>query len=284
MTDKVLKLAIYGDSFANPHKSPGACHDEIYGWMHHVAKHFFGDDIYLQYPLNLAESCYNRAVSGSSTWFSYQKFLDDLKNYDNIEQVIFLYSSSSRAPISEEEWAGESYGYYEGSEYPDQIRGLLKSWYLYLHQDQNFLKFIQQSIFDNVNKLCAKHNIKLLNVVPFYDTDETPQNLIERIDLSNTLYSTITGLQRVSLSECGDLFNFFNITENDSWISTEIPNRFDPRFCHLNEHNNHLLAKKMIELMDSRVKRIIHFHDVDGLDFSRESWSKYNTDLSGFDK
>lgn len=283
MTEKTLKLAVYGDSFADPHRSPGSLHNETKSWTHYLVESMFDDDLQLKEPLSLVDGYRNFARNGSSIWYSYNKFMNDLDLYDHIENVVFVYTSVSRAPISEYEWAGESYDGDLSTDYCAEIDNIRKPWYKLLALNHNVSKIFAQGMFDSINRLCALRNINLLNVLAFYDTNEHP-NSIENIDYSYCNYPVLSGLQRISFEECGNYDSFIDITDKGTWITSDKSYRFDPRFCHLNERNNKLLADTIHRMLIEKRKQIVHFNDLSGIDKSKQSWSKYNTDLSAFNE
>lgn len=189
----------------------------------------------------------SHALSATSTWYSYKKFLDNYKKYDI---VVFCYSDLHRwQNVNEPE--GISCGLYH-IRYPNQIKYVDKEYksiantlveaYKLLH-DWDLDKFIFQSIFDSVNRLCDEAGIKLVNIFNFEEINDTPLN----IDITTVSNTVLTNLVQVSGNE---YMTFPNIPK-DSEIYKFITETNDKRFCHLSPQNNRILANIVYDCLQS---------------------------------
>lgn len=188
----------------------------------------------------------SHGLSATSTWYSYKKFLDNYKKYDI---VVFCYSDLHRwQNVNEPE--GISCGLYH-IRYPDQIKIVDKEYksiattlveaYKLLH-DWDLDKFIFQSIFDSVNKLCDEAGTKIINILNFEEINRTPLT----IDITTTSNTVLTNLVQVSGREYIDSSNVLK----DKEIYTLITENADKRFCHLSPYNNRVLAEIICECIN----------------------------------
>lgn len=189
----------------------------------------------------------SHALSATSTWFSYKKFLDNYKKYDS---VVFCYSDLHRWQNINEP-SGISLGLYH-IRYAEQLKHVRKEHkdiantlveaYKLLH-DWDLDKFIFQSIFESVNKLCDASGIKLINIFNFEEINDNPLN----IDITTVSNTVLTNLVQVSGNE---YMNFPNIPK-DPDIYKFITENMDKRFCHLSPQNNRTLADIVYNCMQS---------------------------------
>lgn len=226
-------IGVFGDSYADI--NPIQYIDEGLGRM--------------PWPLWLEKISGNKvvshAISASSVWYSYKLFLSNYKKYDT---VIFCFSDLHRwHNINSSN--GDHLGIYhirtpdQLKHVPDQhkkIASTLVEAYKILH-DWDLDKFIVQSIFESVNKLCDDAGIKLVNILNFEEINGLPLNF----DISVVSNTVLTNLVQVSGNE---YMNFPNIPK-DKEIYKFITENADKRFCHLSPYNNKVLAEVIHECL-----------------------------------
>lgn len=107
----------------------------------------------------------------------------------------------------------------------------------------NMKRFIQQQLFDQVNAVCAKANIKLINVDVF-------ETRFTRLSDQKSTGSFLYNLFKVSLSEQDSPLALHNRVENTHPVDT--------RDCHLSNHNNIVLADILLETLHQGCDRNIN--------------------------
>jgi hypothetical protein len=90
--------------------------------------------------------------------------------------------------------------------------------------------FIYQHIFNEVNRLCDKYGIHLVNILAF--DREKP-----RIDISSQKGAVLYNMT--------DIMNFE--INHSSKLQQYIHNQYDIRHCHMNPHNNNVLSDMIVE-------------------------------------
>jgi hypothetical protein len=175
-----MRLGIFGDSFANNQ------------WV------FNGWPTDLSNILGCKQD--NYALNGTSIWYSYKLFL---KHYKNFTHIVFVYTSPHRWPVLPDWLRGLEYmtnkHFLEMSKVIHEDQKIPMTKLIDVHKllfDEKYNYFVYQSIFDNINNLCAQNNIQLMNVHPFENSDSIPM-----INLSNRKGSCLIGLQRVQHNE-----------------------------------------------------------------------------------
>lgn len=238
MDSNTKLIGVFGDSYADP--NPTKYLDKQAGimpWMMHLEK-IIGCPVY------------SYGLSATSIWYSYKKFLSLYKEYDT---VIFCYSDLHRWYNINGEIHGGLYHIryadqmqFVSAEFKQQAEVLVKA-YEYLH-DWDLDRFLFQSVFNSVNKLCDEAGITLINILNFEEINGTPLS----IDISTTKNTVLTNLVQVSgreyLYQSGN-GKFKDITE----LMIAEP---DKRFCHLNPHNNKVLADIIVECIDRGPRHI----------------------------
>lgn len=262
MIDK--QLIVYGDSFADSTINPG-WEDTVKHWFHFLVEHYTGQVSH--------DDFINRGRTGTSQIFSYCNFLSDLKKF-NPKKIVFLFSSPRRAPIVDGPMHRVTHCI-PGIEAKKALRGTrsvkekqeakyqlrqIDAWFRYFIDNTEMLTLMQQGIFDNVQKECKKRNIQLVFVTCF---DKTLEPVY--INFENTEYPIISNLEIVSRNEYPN--------PNDQYFIEFA----DPRIGHLNYNNNKLCAENIIKCFDDQTPRVIKFDEVDGLDYSEESFDIYNS-------
>jgi hypothetical protein len=229
-------IGVFGDSYAdlNPHQYI----DESLGRMPWP--------MWLQKFSNSKVECYG--VSATSIWYSYKKFLANYKKYDTI---VFCYSDLHRwYNINDPE--GLHRGLYH-IRYHDQLKvvptesmddaKILVDSYKLLH-DWDLDKFLFQSVFNSINMLCDEAGINIVNILNFEEINNTPLS----IDIT-TNNIVITNLVQVSGREY--LHPDGNAKFKD--ITKLMSSGADKRFCHMNPHNNRVLAETIIDCMENNI-------------------------------
>lgn len=222
-----MRLGIFGDSFADSTDEPvpGVTSKS---WPIELAK-----SMDMEYD--------NHAAAGTSVWYSYKHFLE---NYHKYTHIVFTYTESNRWPCLPEELQRYSSVYSEEKlkVFPRfQLGGSYKimKQMVHLHRyifDEQFNSFILQQVFNQVNTICKKNNIKLVNVLPFVDSI-----CEEVIDLSEANGTCLTNLITVSENELRDK----SFTERMPCRLPEfefLEYNVDYRRNHINEPNNILLS------------------------------------------
>jgi hypothetical protein len=199
----------------------------------------------LPWPLHLAR-LQNQQVSphghsATSTWWSYKRFL---KHYKNYKTIVFGYSNLNRWPninyqqygSGQEDFVGPISHIFHADQInfvPDKMKSL--AWKLiqahpYLY-DEQFNVYIYQTMFDSVNTLCRQNGIRIVNLMPFEDHDV-------KISLEQAHGPCYTNLLTISGWETCDKDKNMVFPE-----ALKMLNRADRRFCHINPHNNRVLAQ-----------------------------------------
>lgn len=205
-----MTLGIFGDSFCvEDHKT---------GWA---------------YDLRFTNNLVNHACSGTSLWYSFEKFL---ANYQKYNKIIFGYTSAHRIHVLPPElakWAFMRSGP-DGldievpADVEKQLRPVWDSDSLQF--SEAFDIYVYQKIFNDVNSICYENNIKLINLLPFEGYPTHPY----LIDMSSAKGPCITELAHVS-----------DIGRKSIW------------HCHLSERNNKELSLLMNELLTNDNNNII---------------------------
>ncbi len=205
-----MKLGIFGDSYAD-------CHTYETGWPNLLAKEISKQDDFKNY-----------GVSGTSHWFSYQNFLENFHNYDTI---VFCHTNSMRWPVTPpgEHRKAFNIGYFS-CPIMDPFNKVRKD---ILSED--LLQFISQSIFWNVNRLCAENKKYLINIFCFTSDFELPKTnfpILSNLDQISRKEQVLYGLKLRYVSDLNKILS-----------------RGDRRDCHLNPSNNKKLANILKELI-----------------------------------
>lgn len=166
--------------------------------------------------------------SGSSVWSAFKNF----KNlYTQFDTVVFCYSDPDRwATVSTHYGISNIYDERQLSCYTDpeilKIGKILLEARPYLY-DEDFNTYCYQKMFDDVNSMCSRKGIKIVNILAF--EENIPGKL--RIDISKATGSVLTDLNGISIYE-----------ERPPKLVDIGIKEPDPRFCHMNPHNNRVLA------------------------------------------
>ena len=247
--NRMKKIGIFGDSFC--------CAAETVSVSSHVIRPGASND--RAWP-NIIENkrgarlgdgsveCYAHGRQGTSLWYSFQKFL---KHRDDYDQIIFGYTSHDRIPELPDDISQWAVACQDGPEFRRIIHELdrkeagsrikevlLPIWHVtdmkmrwsaddlgYGPDDLGLYQY--QNIFRDVNAICKKENITLINYMPYEDI---PHGNPPRIDLSGATGPCITGIG-----------NFGNL----------IKDRDLDWYNHLSKENNNALATVFLEILES---------------------------------
>lgn len=173
----------------------------------------------------------NHARSGSSIWYSYKRFLEHHHLYD---KIIFVYSNYMRWQTLEDPYeflsaVKESKDIHFITDYKKEAEILIAAHPLLFDPDYNF--FMYKHLFLEINNICNKKNIQLINVLPF-------ENKVNRIQLTGTC---LTNLVEVSTKE----------VQNNLELKEYMEKHNDPRICHMSDHNNNVTANVLSKLWNS---------------------------------
>lgn len=265
------KLIVYGDSYTDISTIPNELKKINKPWFINLVEHYSGKP-YTQ-PWNMYEydeyDYLNRGISGSSPFYSYCKFKEDI-NYYTPEKIVFLFSAPTRVPLINGPGVGwatmpekrsktninrqTNWSKQEKKYALSQIR----AWYEYFITEEKFIQFYHQSIYEDVQKQCQKRNISLVFIEIMTQEEERIQ-----LDKSQLQYPFITNLRRVTDKEMEGRRNLCMSPGADA------------RSCHLNDTNNLKLSQTIIDCFNLQTPRIIEFDKIPGLDYSLETFKFY---------
>lgn len=237
-------IGIYGDSFAD--SNPTYLIDRVQDRM--------------PWPMVLADmlsdTIENHARAATSLWWSYKNFLTTYKKYDTI---VFCYSNHNR-------WSNINFIAHDQTSKSKRELGLAHVFteeqlpavadeekhiaetlikarpFLY---DEQLQIFIYQNVFDSINLLCKQNGIKLVNLMPFeqFETDKI------NISIDNASGACLTNLLEISGLELKIKTKTFEIPRHPRLAGFH--KKVDKRFCHINPHNNRILATIIKESLDN---------------------------------
>jgi hypothetical protein len=241
-----MKIGVFGDSFADR-------------FMYSV-NGGIADESWLQYLEDQGHHVEGYGLSGTSTWYSFQKFLI-LHEY--MDAIVFVYSHHGRVPDMPKPYAAfatfdnrpiesltENLMYQNlSSEDQENIMTILKGANLTVNNTLNL--FVQHKVFEEVNKLCREKNIKLVNIFPFDDIRS-----VNDYDLKSAHGDCLYNLMPVVYKEMDVL-------------------GVDPRQCHLSLENNAILGKVIAESFNSSSPKNINLSKEVNFVYSEEITNRY---------
>lgn len=213
-----MRLGIFGDSFVELAEE---------GWPVEIAKKFYTD---------------NYGKSGTSIWFSFEKFID---HYNKYTHIIFGYTNPDRIHHLPRHLIG--YNYLTGMPTVEtcllnhikdrDLQELKPIWQSYhtIFTDR-FNNYLYQKMFDDINETCKNNNIRLINLMPFELCEK--KKFIVNVDNRNG--PCITSLMEISLNE-----------------AKYLTNQPDNRCNHLLEYNHNILLSTLLEEINSSNNEII---------------------------
>ena len=204
----------------------------------------------IQLEMLLNKKAIHTGRSATSSWFAYKNFLNE---YKNIDIAVFCYSFNHRwYNINTDSGLAPIYNIIS----PDQLsfvdpnfKSLAKK-LVDVHPDlydPQLDVFVAQHIFNSVNDICREQNIKIVNILTFEEVQGDPLT----IDISNNAGTVLTNLSDIS----GNEDKHFKANAKDI-LERHIQNLFtcDRRFCHINPHNNTVLAHIIKDCLENDVK------------------------------
>lgn len=156
-----LHIGVFGDSYADRTIAP-------------VLGKFRLDESWMQYIASLGHRVSSYGITGSASYHAFTCFLDHHEQFDHIvfcwsyvnriQTMPFKYAQSSSVKDVEQFYSSSNFMRYNKEEQADIVQILLGYQHLC---DINFNNWVQQKMFDDVNEICYKKNIKLVNLLPF---------------------------------------------------------------------------------------------------------------------
>jgi len=156
-----LHIGVFGDSFADRTIAP-------------VLGKFRLDESWMQHITSLGHSVSSYGVTGSASYHAFTCFLDHHEQFEHIvfcwsyvhriQSMPFKYAQSSSLKDIQQFYSTNSFLRYSKEEQADIVQILIGYQHLC---DINFNIWVQQKMFDDVNEICYKKNIKLVNILPF---------------------------------------------------------------------------------------------------------------------
>lgn len=230
-----MRLAIFGDSFARQ----TIRHDLYEGWPRLLGK-----------SLGITEV--NFASPGTSTWWSYENFL---KNYKNFDHIIFCHSNSQRYPCLPDDRKDENIRHGDILGHNGPYMKELSKFYLDIFP-LHFLKFVCKYIAYEVDTLCKQHNKK---VIQLFTEKDTPA-----LEIDSTFHgSRIYDFYYPDIVETATINNKTYTMHQLLFSSNLNQNPHDKRVCHFNSINNKLVAEKIKEILIKNNGYRISFADYD---------------------
>lgn len=241
-------LGTFGDSYADPN-SPSNSKP----WMNFLAE-----------KLNMPVE--NHGRSGTSVWYSYEKFLH---NYNKFSHVVFTYSHFDRINYLPKQFEGKHFKkpmdeWFQGKDKTEMlkesiIRNVVQTYFKYLHNEQLQI-FLYQKIYEEIESICAKHNIKVIHNFAFEPCRFDKKFYINFVDTLN-----VYGTDQISAEET-------NVWKPGSSHTGDFGVE-DRRVCHFTEKNNKIFAEILFQLYNNDVKNLQLEKSM--FDFSRSELEKY---------
>jgi len=214
-----MNIGIYGDSFVD---SQWGDVSKQTSWPKE-----------LLHLLNCDGKCY--AVSGTSTWWSYEQFLDTYRSHDII---IFGYSLPGRWPVLPDQILGQHYN-------TSSLTGNIGKYNLIYNDIFNvtLFQFIESNIFKSINEICKKEGKYLINL-----SAREPENYSSSVEFP-IFYNLFNIAYGEKIIRNGEILNLSQLHIDE--------NMNDRRHCHLNNLNNKLLATIFKDAIEYRKTGIL---------------------------
>lgn len=211
-----MSIGVFGDSYADCSIND----KENIGWPKHLIDNLgMGGDIY--------------SASGSSTWWSYENFLQQKSKHDII---VFCYSAYSRWPVLPEDCKGLNYCVHDAHGHK-QVEPYVP-YYFDLFTDQ-LLDFIQRNVFRSVNEICEREQKYLINL-------QSAPNFITDVP---TRFPNYYNLMDISYAEK----IFFNGKLDFAHVFHSKYSLVDTRRCHFSDKNNERMGHFLKNLIQERL-------------------------------
>jgi hypothetical protein len=240
--NKNFNVGIYGDSYADGRWGRT---DALTSWP-----------IQLLADLNCPGKIYG--LSGTSTWWSFDKFE---KTFHNHDVIVFCYSSPNRWPLLPEELEGWHWKFDETdpNKLPAHVKELADFNKIFFDIfNNNLFKLIDQAIFRSVNETVEKAGKYLINILPFGKIYELPKTRFP------VFHNLIDISQNEKVREQGKIFTLPELhIQRSEYVH-------DLRQCHVNNNNNKLLSKTFEECIRNNTL------DVEKNVFKDMPWSEFD--------
>ena len=218
-----MKIAIYGDSFANNVVSLSSK-----PWMKILA------------DTNRSLQITNYGEAGSSLWYSYRKYLDTYQNYD---RHIFLITSDERFTLNKNlpvkhiaGWATVSTLIKDGK-IPDNKESQRLNNFA-----QGMYEFLDPQFFNDVSNCLYRHLLSMNN--------------------ANTLFlPCFEHMKFKELNHRCSLFHISELDWIQYGLNTWAMALGDLRNCHMNPENNQILADKIYNWISNNTPVILKLED-----------------------
>ena len=236
-----MKIGIYGDSYADPNPTPAE------GWL-----------TYLRNNMEYA-TIDQHSRAGTSHWWSYQKFIKTYKEYDTI---IFCHTNPIRWPYLPKEYEGREWntGHMKNGG-PHNFQDNINKFFQFIFPDE-LLQFNCLNIFKEVNEICQRENIFLINL--HMETTETLGPKYSQ-EINNAPFSIFTGLNDLSrwekVSHTGAVYHTVELLSKYKLFN-------DVRANHLSAANNSILGNLLLSTIEN--KEYAHNMSVMSLDIWEE--------------
>lgn len=237
-----MRLGVYGDSYADDSH-------EI-GWPTYISEGF--------------ESAKLRGVCGSSTPIAFLKFLED---YESLTHVVFSYTCTYRMPYLPEPCENMAWQITGEIDHHDKfwqplMKAAQKS-YNDMFYNKKLNEFLCNAIFREVNEICERRGIRLVNIIPFdgYGVGH------DEYDMKYAKFPIIKKFDLLSAMESGDKDLYGNRLSANNVICK--------RPCHLNTPNNKIIADLIKKLWVNQSFSEINLADLSYVDISENEWNKW---------
>lgn len=255
-----LNIGVFGDSYAD---------NELVPRM----KELTTDESWIRYIKDKGHRITSYALSGTASYHAFRKFKDHHAQYDHI---VFCWSFAHRIQNMPQRYARLSsfksveqfydtwaFKIYSTDEQAEIVKILLAYESL---NDFTFNNWIQQKMFDDVNKICKEKNIKLVNIFPFV------VRATGEVDFSDRH------------GDC--LYRLFDVTNQE----LNINGFMDVRSTHLSKENNDILGQIVLDRFAEDKKLIMDLYKEGNFVYDKEITNRYvelgyaYTRLLGMDK
>jgi hypothetical protein len=234
-----MKIGVFGDSFVDPNPWRETA------WVHYLSNE---ENIEIE----------NFGSSGTSHWWSYKKFL---ANYTKFDVVIFCHTSHMRWPYLPKEYRGREWnvGYKGKNVTSDDFQQNINRFFGDVFETP-LLEFIGLSIIKEVNQLCKRENIYLINL---YMGNGNIYRALETDFPILTNLNSLSGLERTRIA--GKEYNTCDLL---SKLKTS-----DVRANHLSPANNRILSKLLHNLVNEQTMNL----NIDLV--SSQTWEIYDASV-----
>jgi hypothetical protein len=242
----MLRIGVVGDSFADREVNP-------------ALKGIVADESWMAYIESKGHKIATYGLSGSASWHAFYNFKKFHEQFDHIvfcwsyphrmQTIPFKYATCSTYKEVEQFYTSGHYKNYDKEEQSEIVQMVLGYQYLC---DFNFNMWVQQKMFDEVNDICRRKNIKLVNLLPFVTRTD------QEIDFS---------------SRHGDcLFRLFEVSRKEM----EIGNFSDVRSTHLSKENNEVLGQIILDRFIEGKNILMDLYNQGDFKFSDLIYERYS--------